>query len=211
MNLAAKLAQGIAQLELTLPAQAERRLLDYLALLGKWNKVYNLTAVRETPRMVSHHLLDCLAVARHVPAATILDVGSGAGLPGIPLALAAPRAQVTLLDSSHKKTAFLRQAAIELKLDNVEVVCERVEAWQPVRPYELVISRAFSDLSEFTALSGHLVASGGLLAAMKGVYPHEELEQLPAGYRLKRVVSLDVPGVRGARHLVLIEPAQAGN
>ena len=211
MSLAAKLAQGVAQLDLTLPPQAERRLLDYLALLGKWNKVYNLTAVREAPRMVSHHLLDCLAVARHVPAATILDVGSGAGLPGIPLALALPRAQVTLLDASHKKAAFLRQAAIELKLDNVEVACERVEAWRPARRYELVISRAFSDLPEFAALAGRLVAGGGVLAAMKGVYPHEELEQLPAGYRLQRVVPLEVPGVRGARHLVLVEPAQIDN
>ena len=211
MSLAAKLAQGVAQLDLTLPPQAERRLLDYLALLGKWNKVYNLTAVRETPRMVSHHLLDCLAVARHVPAATILDVGSGAGLPGIPLALALPRAQVTLLDASHKKAAFLRQAAIELKLVNVEVACERVEAWRPARRYELVISRAFSDLPEFAALAGCLVADGGVLAAMKGVYPHEELEQLPAGYRLQRVVPLEVPGVRGARHLVLVEPAQIDN
>ncbi len=208
MSLAAKLAQGIAQLELTLPPQTERRLLDYLALLGKWNKVYNLTAVRETPRMVSYHLLDCLAVAPHVPAETLLDVGSGAGLPGIPLALALPRAQVTLLDSSHKKAAFLRQAAIELKLDNVEVVCERAEAWQPARRYELVISRAFSEVSEFAALAGRFVARGGTLAAMKGVYPHEELEQLPAAYRLKQVVPLEVPGVRGARHLVLIEPAR---
>ncbi|MBI2508652.1 MAG: 16S rRNA (guanine(527)-N(7))-methyltransferase RsmG [Betaproteobacteria bacterium] len=209
MSLAAKLAQGIAQLELTLPPQAEPRLLDYLSLLGKWNKVYNLTAVRGAPRMVSHHLLDCLAVVRHVRAATILDVGSGAGLPGIPLALALPRAQVTLLDSSHKKAAFLRQAAIELKLDNVEVACERVEAWRPARRYELVISRAFSDLSEFAALAGRLVAGGGVLAAMKGVYPYEELERLPAGYRLQRVVLLEVPGVRGSRHLVLVEPARA--
>ena len=211
MSLAAKLAQGIAQLGLTLPPQAERRLLDYLALLGKWNKVYNLTAVREAPRMVSHHLLDCLAVVPHVAAATLLDVGSGAGLPGIPLALALPRTQVTLLDSSHKKAAFLRQAAIELKLDNVEVVCERMEAWRPAHAYGLVISRAFSELSEFVALAGRFVADGGMLAAMKGAYPYEELEPLPAGYRLQRVVPLVVPGVRGARHLVLIEPARTGS
>ena len=211
MSPAAKLAQGIAQLKLTLPPQAEQRLLDYLALLGKWNKVYNLTAVREAPRMVSHHLLDCLAVVPHVAAATILDVGSGAGLPGIPLALAAPRAQVTLLDASHKKAAFLRQAVIELKLDNVEVVCERVEAWRPAHACELVISRAFCELSEFVALAGRLVADSGMLAAMKGVYPHEELGHIPAGYRLKQVVPLEVPGVRGARHLVLIEPARTAS
>ncbi len=205
MSLAAKLAQGIALLSLTVPPPTQQRLLDYLALLQKWNKVYNLTAVREAPRMVSHHLLDCLAVVPHVSAATILDVGSGAGLPGIPLALALPLAQVTLLDSSHKKAAFLRQAAIELELSNVEVVCERVEQWRPAHPFGLVISRAFSDLREFAALAGRLVAPGGELAAMKGVYPYEELTQLPAGYRLKRVVPLAVPTVRGARHLVLIE------
>jgi 16S rRNA (guanine527-N7)-methyltransferase len=206
MSLAAKLAQGIVQLGLALPPPTQQRLLDYVALLQKWNKVYNLTAVREAQKMVGHHLFDCLAVVPHVSAATILDVGSGAGLPGIPLALALPRAQVTLLDSGHKKAAFLRQAVIELKLANAEVVCERVEDWRPSRRFELVISRAFSDLPEFAALAGHLVAPGGVLAAMKGVYPHAELAQLPAGYRLKQALPLHVPGVRGERHLVLIEP-----
>lgn len=206
MSLAAKLAQGIVQLGLALPPPPQQRLLDYVALLQKWNKVYNLTAVREAQKMVGHHLLDCLAVVPHVSAATILDVGSGAGLPGIPLALALPRAQVTLLDSGRKKAAFLRQAVIELKLANAEVVCERVEDWRPSRRFELVISRAFSDLPEFAALAGHLVAHGGVLAAMKGVYPHAELAQLPAEYRLKQALPLHVPGVRGERHLVLIEP-----
>lgn len=206
MSLAAKLAQGIVQLGLALPPPTQQRLLDYVALLQKWNKVYNLTAVRDAQKMVGHHLLDCLAVVPHVSAATILDVGSGAGLPGIPLALALPRAQVTLLDSGRKKAAFLRQAVIELKLANAEVVCERVEDWRPSRRFELVISRAFSDLPEFAELAGHLVAPGGVLAAMKGVYPHAELAQLPAGYRLKQALLLPVPGVRGERHLVLIEP-----
>lgn len=206
MSLAAKLAQGIVQLGLALPPPTQQRLLDYVALLQKWNKVYNLTAVREAQKMVGHHLLDCLAVVPHVSAATILDVGSGAGLPGIPLALALPRAQVTLLDSGRKKAAFLRQAVIELKLANAEVVCERVEDWRPSRRFELVISRAFSDLPEFAELAGHLVAPGGVLAAMKGVYPHAELAQLPAEYRLKQALPLPVPGVRGERHLVLIEP-----
>jgi len=207
MSLAPKLAQGLVQLGLSLPPQTQRRLLDYLALLAKWNRVYNLTAVREPSRMVAQHLLDCLAVVPHVPAAAILDVGSGAGLPGIPLALAMPRSRVTLLDSSHKKAAFLRQAVIELELGNAEVVCERAEAWATPRRFELVISRAFSDLAELAALAGRLVAPGGRLAAMKGLYPHEELAQLPAGYRLKQAISLHVPGVRGARHLVLLERA----
>lgn len=207
MSLAAKLAQGLAQLGLTLPPQTQQRLLEYLALLSKWNRVYSLTAVREPSKMVAQHLLDCLAVVPHVSAATILDVGSGAGLPGIVLALALPRSRVTLLDSGHKKAAFLRQAVIELKLGNAEVVCERVEAWATPRRFELVISRAFSDLAELAALAGRLVAPGGLLAAMKGVYPHEELAQLPAGYRLKQAIPLHVPEVRGTRHLVLLERA----
>ena len=147
MTLAQQLAQGVLQLGFTLPAGAQQRLLEYLALLQKWNRVYNLTAVREAPRMVSQHLLDCLAAAPHVAAATLLDVGSGAGLPGIPLALALPDARVTLLDSNHKKAAFLTQAVIELKLVNAEVVCERAETWNPSTTFEVVISRAFSDLA----------------------------------------------------------------
>lgn len=207
MSLAAKLAQGLVELDLALPPESEQRLLEYLALLRKWNKVYNLTAVREASKMVSQHLLDCLAVAPHVTAATLLDVGSGAGLPGIPLALALPRAQVTLLDSSHKKAAFLRQAAIELKLTNVSVVCERVEAWRPAQQFEMVITRAFSDLVDFVMAAGRHAARGGRLAAMKGIYPHEEIAQLPPGWRLQRALPLAIPGLRAQRHLVLLEPA----
>lgn len=211
MSLAGKLAQGVAQLGLSLPPQCEQQLLDYLSLLQKWNRVYNLTAVRGAGKMVSHHLLDCLAVVPHISAATILDVGSGAGLPGIPLALALPQAHVTLLDSGHKKAAFLRQAVVELGLDNVEVVCERVEEWHPAHRFDLVISRALSGLPEFASLAGHLLTPGGELAAMKGVYPDEELAQVPAGYRLKRALPLPVPGVQGVRHLVVIERAWGGD
>jgi 16S rRNA (guanine527-N7)-methyltransferase len=209
MNLAAQLAEGVAGLGLALPPQVEPRLLDYLALLQKWNRTYNLTAVREPSKMVVHHLLDCLAVVPHVTARTILDVGSGAGLPGIPLALALPQANVTLLESNHKKAAFLQQAKIELKLDNVAVACERVETWQPRGSFEMVISRAFSDLAEFVTLAGRHVAPGGKLAAMKGIYPHEEIAQLPAGWRLYEAIALTVPGLRAQRHLLLIgkEPA----
>jgi 16S rRNA (guanine527-N7)-methyltransferase len=204
MNLAAKLAEGVAELGLKLPGQVEPRLLDYLALLQKWNRIYNLTAVREPSKMVGQHLLDCLAVAPHLDARTIVDVGSGAGLPGIPLALALPRASVTLLESSHKKAAFLQQVKIELKLDNVAVACERVETWQPGAKFEMVISRAFSDLAEFVALAGRHVAPGGRLAAMKGIYLHEEVTQLPAGWWLQEAVALVVPGLRAQRHLLLI-------
>jgi 16S rRNA (guanine527-N7)-methyltransferase len=205
MSLAAQLAEGVAQLDFALPPQALPRLLDYLALLQKWNRIYNLTAVREPAKMVSHHLLDSLAVVPQVTAATVLDVGSGAGLPGIPLALALPRTHVTLLDSSHKKTAFLQQAKLELKLDNVAVACERVETWRPGRTFEMVISRAFSDLAEFIKLAGRHVAPGGRLAAMKGIYPHEEITQLPGGWGLVRALALAVPGLRAQRHLLLIE------
>ena len=206
MTLARQLAQGVAQLGLALPGPAQQSLLDYLALLQKWNKVYNLTAVREAPRMVSQHLLDCLAVAPHLGAAAILDVGSGAGLPGIPLALVLPDSRVTLLEANHKKAAFLKQAQIELKLGNVEVVCERVEAWRPGQRYEIVVSRAFSDLAEFVKLAGRHVAPGGRLAAMKGIFPHEEIAQLPQGWRLQQAVELTVPALRAQRHLLLLAP-----
>ena len=208
MSLAETLAQGIVELGLDVPAAAQRKLLDYVALIAKWNRVHNLTAVRESTRMVSDHLLDCLAVVPHLDARTVLDVGSGAGLPGIPLALMWPQAGVLLLDSNHKKAAFLRQATIELGLKNTEVVCERVESWQLRREFELVISRAVSDLPEFLRLAGRLCAADGTVAAMKGLYPHEELAQLPRGYNLRGVVPLKVPGMRAERHLVLLNPVR---
>jgi len=204
MTLAQQLAQGVLQLGFTLPAGAQQRLLEYLALLQKWNRVYNLTAVREAPRMVSQHLLDSLAVAPHVGAATLLDVGSGAGLPGIPLALALPDSRVTLLESSHKKAAFLKQAVMELKLRNVEAVCERVETWKPPAAFEVVISRAFSDLAEFVSLAGRHAAAAGRLEAMKGVHPYEEIDQLPPGWQVRQVIPLTVPGLRAQRHLVTL-------
>ncbi len=207
MNLVDELTAGIAELGLDIDSGAQIRMLDYLALVGKWNKAYNLTAVREPGRMLTHHLLDSLAVLPHVHGRRVLDVGSGAGLPGIPLALARPQWQVTLLDANHKKATFLRQAVIELRLANVDVVCERVEAWVPAQPFDTVVSRAFSDLPEFLALAGRLCARNGVMIAMKGVYPHEELAQLPADYRLRSVVALHVPGVDAERHAALLQPA----
>ena len=204
MTLAQQLAQGVSELGLTLPAGAQERLLAYLGLLQKWNRVYNLTAVRDTHRMVSQHLLDCLAVVPQVTAETLLDVGSGAGLPGIPLALALPEARMTLLDSNHKKAAFLTQAVTELKLGNTVVVRERVETWKPPRGFAVVISRAFSDLAEFVSLAGRHVAAEGRLVAMKGVHPYEEIAQLPQGWQVLQVIPLQIPGLRAQRHLVTI-------
>ncbi|HXF65838.1 MAG TPA: 16S rRNA (guanine(527)-N(7))-methyltransferase RsmG [Burkholderiales bacterium] len=202
---ATELARGAARLGLALSPTAQRKLLDYLALLAKWNRVYNLTAVRDPGRMVTRHLLDSLAVAPHVAASTLLDVGSGAGLPGIPLALADPGLRVTLVDSSRKKAAFLRQVAIELAAANIEVVCERVETWHPGRLFEVVITRAFASLAGFAAAAGRLVAPGGRLAAMKGALPQEELARLPTGWRLERAIPLAVPGLAAPRHLILLE------
>lgn len=204
MNLPAQLQAGLTELGRELDATARGRLLDYLALLDKWNRVYNLTAIHEPERMVSHHLLDSLAVLPHVDAERLLDVGSGAGLPGIPLAVARPTLQVTLLESSHKKAAFLQQAAIELGLTNVEVVHARAQDHRPARPFPRIISRALSDLSEFVRLTDHLLADGGRWLAMKGVYPHEEIAQL-AGARVVQAVRLKVPTLTAERHLIILE------
>lgn len=208
MRLAAQLSDGIEVLGLALPRETQTRMLQYLALIRKWNQVHNLTAVREPEAMLVRHLLDSLAILPHVAGPRIADVGSGAGLPGIPLALARPEWRVTLIETNHKKTAFLQQARIELDLNNVEVMTERVENFHPVDGFDVVISRAFSDLADFASLAGHLCApgnGGGRLVAMKGVYPHEELAQLPAQFMVEKILPVTVPGLEAERHLVLIK------
>ena len=208
MSAEAILAAGLARLNLVLSAQTQQMLLDYVALMQKWNKVYNLTAVRGADNMLTHHLLDSLAVVPYVvDAKTILDAGSGAGLPGIPLAIAMPDAHVTLLDSNHKKTAFLNQVVIELKLGNAEVVCERVEKYRAKQLFSVVVSRAFSSLPEFVSRAGGLVAPGGTLLAMKGVHPAEEIAQIKSGFKLSGVTPLKVPGLDAERHLVFLKAA----
>lgn len=205
MNLAARLADGVSALGLDVDERARAALLDYLGLLEKWNKTYNLTAIHEPERMLTHHLLDSLIIAPQVGAGPLLDVGSGAGLPGIPLAIARPGLRVTLLDASQKKCGFMRQAAIDLKLSNVTVTHARVEDFRPAEGFPQVVSRAFSDLSEFVRLTRHLVAPGGEWLAMKGLYPHEEIAQLK-GARVTRDVPLRVPGLDADRHLIVMEP-----
>ena len=201
----AQLARGLAETRLLLPDGAEERLLAYLALLGKWNRVHNLTALRDEARMVSHHLLDALAVLPHLDKIRHLaDIGSGGGLPGIPLAIARPDLDVALLESNRKKSTFLEQAKIELQLANVSVHCVRAEAFHPKQAFDVVISRALSDLAEFVRLAGHLLAPGGALMAMKGIHPYEEIAQLPSGWHLDGVAELRVPGVDAPRHLVKV-------
>lgn len=207
-SLEAKISEGALALGLTLDDGTAARCANYLRLIEKWNRVHNLTAIRETEQMVVLHLLDSLSVLPHVDGAhTLLDVGTGAGLPGIPIALASPAFEVTLLDSSHKKTTFLEQAKAELDLRNVTIACERVEQWRPGRTFDVVVSRAFADLAEFVAQAHHLVAPGGRMLAMKGVYPFEEIARVPATHRVADVKELRVPALDAKRHLVFVERA----
>lgn len=205
---------GLAEMGLALPGPARQKLVTYLDLLAKWNGTFNLTAIRDRNQMVSHHLLDSLSVVSYIQPGRLLDVGSGGGLPGIVLAIwgetCMPDLRVTVLDSNHKKAAFLRQAQIELKLANLEVCGERVEAWQPPQRFAQIISRAFSDLYEFFHLTRHLAnsaqdASGGARwLAMKGVHPHEEIQQLPPDCQLEQVHRVKIPGLNAERHLVVL-------
>jgi 16S rRNA (guanine527-N7)-methyltransferase len=210
MTLEENIRKNLALMPPALSPDAVDRCAAYLRLLEKWNRVHNLTAVRETERMVVLHLLDSLSVLPHIPeTGSLLDVGSGGGLPGIPIALARPDLRVTLLDSSSKKTVFLEQARVELALANVEVVCERVEQWRPAGTFDVVVSRAFAELGEFVAQAQHLVAPGGRMLAMKGVYPFEEIARMPATHRVAQVAELHVPALDAKRHLVFVERAQA--
>lgn len=203
MTPAEMLEQGLGELGLALPGAARSQLLRYLELLAKWNRIYNLTAIRETSRMVSHHLLDSLAVLPYLAGGALADVGSGAGLPGIPIAIAQPERSVVLNDASEKRAAFLRQAVIELALPNARVHAGRVERWQPRERFAVVISRAFAQLSEFVVACRHLLAPGGILAAMKGVLPADELARAPESAHCDEVLRIRVPLLDEKRHLVL--------
>jgi 16S rRNA (guanine527-N7)-methyltransferase len=177
----------------------------YLRLLRKWNRTFNLTAIDAPERALTHHLFDSLSVLPHVRASRLLDVGSGAGLPGIPLAVARPDMRVTLLDSNGKKCAFLRQAVIELGLAGVEVVHARVETFTPAACFPQIISRAFSELAEFVRLTRHLLCAGGEWLAMKGALPAAEIASLQ-GARARAAIELAVPGLEANRHVILLEP-----
>lgn len=204
---AEELARGIQTLGLDIDAATQQRLLDYLALLAKWNKAYNLTAVRDVDEMVSRHLLDSLSIVPSFEAAggeRWLDVGSGGGMPGIPLAILFPGKFLTLLDSNGKKTRFLTQVKLELKLDNLQVIHSRVEAFQPEQPFNGIVSRAFSSLEDFTNWTRHLGDTQTNWLAMKGVHPSDELAALPEDFRVEAERALAVPGCQGQRHLLIL-------
>lgn len=207
---AEELSQGANQLGVELSAQQHEQLLAYLSLLIKWNKAYNLTAVRNPDEMVSRHLLDSLSVVPFVADAgnNWLDVGSGGGMPGIPLAILFPERQFTLLDSNGKKTRFLTQVKLELKLANLEVIHSRVEAFTPELPFSGIVSRAFSSLHDFGNWTRHLADANSQWLAMKGVHPDDELQALPADFRLSSTHVLKVPGCQGQRHLLILRRSE---
>ncbi len=207
MSTAEQLHEGIAALNLMLPEGAESRLLAYLSLLAKWNRTYNLTAVREEKDMVTHHLLDSLAVLRVMEAEKsalairrLADVGSGAGLPGLVLAMARPELKIASIEASQKKTAFQQQAKIEMALVNASIYCRRAEAVKDT--FDAAISRAFASLADFISHAGHL---SNRLLAMKGLFPAAELANLPPGWRLAASHELTVPGLDAQRHLLVLE------
>jgi 16S rRNA (guanine527-N7)-methyltransferase len=206
MSQAAILAQGIAEAGLPIDAQKQQKLLAYLTLMQKWNKVHNLTAVRDADEMVVLHLLDSLVVLPFIDGKALLDVGSGAGLPGIPLAICLPELKVAVIDSNNKKVSFMRQAKAELGIDNLEVLGGRVEEITPNHKFDMVISRAFSDLDLFISLTHQLCDAQGKWLAMKGVYPEAELAELEknTGITASKIEELKVPGLAAQRHLVFL-------
>lgn len=210
LQLGDTLSAGAEALGLTLSAAQHQKLLAYLALMAKWNRTYNLTAVRDPAQMMTHHLLDSLAaVSAFAQADNVLDVGAGGGLPGIVLAIwaaeARPGMKVSMIDTVHKKTAFLTQAKAELQLGNVSVYTARVEQLQVAQQFDVITSRAFAELNDFINWSNHLLQPGGRYIAMKGVMPQEEIARLPDGWKVEKTQALQVPGLDAERHLIFIE------
>lgn len=196
------LVAGLAELSLDLNTSQIERLLAFIALIEKWNKAYNLTAVRERQAMVALHLLDSVAILPHLQGLRIADIGTGAGLPGIPLAICRPDWEFVLLDANSKKTRFVQQAILELKLPNVQVQHQRVELFQPKQPFDTVVSRAFAAMPDILNLCRHLLAPQGWLVAMKGQAPHDELSELALQYD---VIPVRVPGIDAERCLVRLQ------
>ncbi len=200
------LEKGLASLNIELSGDKVDLLLAYHALLIKWNKAYNLTAVRDPELMISRHLIDSLSIMPYIEGQRILDVGTGPGLPGIPLAICFPERDLTLLDSNGKKTRFLFQAKLALKLDNISIINDRVEAYQPEQGFDMIVSRAFASISDMTYWCTHLLAEKGIFLAMKGIYPTEEFAEVADKYELIESHELNVPGVDAERHLLAFKP-----
>ena len=210
-KLSEVLNDGIEAMDLPLWAAQREQLMDYLALMAKWNGVYNLTSLRDPMQMVTHHFLDSLAaVSAFEGAQNVLDVGAGGGLPGIVLAIARPDMNVTLIDTVHKKTAFLTQVKAELGLKNVTVYTMKVQELK-AGPFDVITSRAFADLSDFVNWSGHLLAEGGRFIALKGTAPADEQERLPGEWKIQELRPIKVPKVEAERHLVFIEKSTSTN
>ena len=204
--LAKVLADGIAEMGLDVDAQQQAKLMGYLQLMHKWNAVYNLTSLRDPMQMVTHHLIDSLAaVPAFAGARNVLDVGAGGGLPGIVLAITRPDMQLAMIDTVHKKTAFLTQVKAELGLANTTVHTMKVQDLQVSDKFDVITSRAFADLSDFVNWSGHLLSEGGRFIALKGVAPSEERERLPQEWKVSGLQPLQVPRLGAERHLVFIE------
>jgi 16S rRNA (guanine527-N7)-methyltransferase len=205
-TLSQVLAEGIAEMKLEVSAEQQGKLMDYVALMFKWNSVYNLTSLRDPMQMVTHHLLDSLAaVPAFAGAINVLDVGSGGGLPGIVLAIVRPDMKVSMIDTVHKKTAFLTQVKAELGLSNVTIYTMKVQELAVSDKFDVITSRAFADLSDFVNWSSHLLAEQGRYIALKGVAPQEEQQRLPTAWRVSKVEALQVPRLGAERHLVHIE------
>lgn len=205
------LDRGVAGLSLDISAAQRDALLAYLELLQRWNRAYNLTAVRDPQEMVTRHLLDSLSIAPHLSGQRFLDVGTGAGLPGIPLAIVFPERQFELLDSNGKKTRFLIEARQRLGLDNVTVHSTRVESLTDQAGFDGILSRAFASLADMVAGCQHLLAQGGKMYAMKGQYPEQELSHLPKRFIVEGCHSLHVPGIDEARHLLVLSRSDTGS
>ncbi len=203
-QLEQQLYQGLVALGLEQSADVQAQLLRFIQLLAKWNKTYNLTAIRQPADMVAKHLLDSLAILPFLQSGNIIDIGTGPGLPGIPLSLVRISDHFTLLDSNSKKTRFVTQAIMELGIQNVSVVQSRAEAYQPAHPYDVVIARAFAEIKDLLQRVQHLCVPGARVLAMKGQYPTDEMDGWPAGFRCESVEKISIPDMPGERHVVLI-------
>lgn len=201
-----RLLPGLKELGISLPESDQERFIAYVRLLAKWNNAYNLTAVRDPQEMITRHVLDSLTLLPYLHGQRLLDIGSGAGLPGIPLAIARPDLSFTLIDANAKKIRFIVQTIGELDLKNVDAVQARVENYRPAHKFDTLMSRAFASIADMLTQSRHLCVPDGRFLAMKGVHPWEELTALPSGFAVREIVALQVPGLDAARHVVIISP-----